>query len=275
MNNENQVQFNEDKQDKTAIIAMGGGYRATYYAGVLRALNELKINNFDLYSGVSSGIPTMAYFLTGQQKEMEDIWLHYIPGKKVYNPVNIINKKPILDLDYLVDEIFKKICPLNIAKIKKNKNKLLIPVLNYDTGKMEYKTEGEDNFFTLLKASMAIPWMNKKLYALNGSIYIDPGLEYKNPIQKIIDDGYRKILLLISRNKNFLEWQKEILLLIKNKIGKKWQKKDLKIVTIYPKEDIIPRFKNSVKKIKKNIESGYNGIMKNDSLIEELKNFKR
>ncbi|MCD4705087.1 patatin-like phospholipase family protein, partial [bacterium] len=180
---------------KTAIVTLGGAYRATYYSGVLKALHELGVNNFDMYLGASSGAPALAYFMAGQINDLIDICINYVPTKKVYNPWNIFNNQAIVDLDYLVNKIFKKVKPLNVDKIKFIENKLVIPVLNYNNGNVEYKTDKEEDFFTLLKATMSIPWLNGKLYKLNNQAYIDSGIVGRPPMKKILDEGYEKILL--------------------------------------------------------------------------------
>ncbi|MDD3284579.1 MAG: patatin-like phospholipase family protein [Patescibacteria group bacterium] len=285
--------------DKTAIVTLGGAYKATYYTGVLRALHELGINNFDMYLGASSGAPALAYFMAGQQEDMEHIWTNYIPSKKLYNINNIFNNKPILNLDYLVNEIFEKIIPLNLEKIKNIENKLIIPVLNYKNGDVEYMSDKEEDFFTILKATMSIPWINGKYYKINDNIYIDAGIGGRPPIKKILDEGYTKILLLTPDIKKSLVWRrrffeymffllssnisKNIIQKLKNENNLNEKVLDYhiknpgytKIVVISPSQNTIGRFENNKNKIQKSIDLGYRDVMNNELLKKDLEIFRK
>lgn len=285
--------------DKTAIVTLGGAYKATYFTGVLRALHELGINNFDMYLGASSGAPALAYFMAGQQEDLEYICTNYIHSKKVYNIKNIFNQKPVLDLDYLVDEIFGKIKPLNIEKIRAMKNKLIIPVLNYENGDVEYKSDKEENFSQLLKATMSTPWINGKYYKLDEKIYIDAGIGGRPPMKKILDEGYTKILLLTPNTKKSSIWRRRffehMFFLLCSNITKNIKQKlknenslnqkvldyhiqnpgYTKIVVISPSQNILGRFENSKKKIQKSIELGYKDVMNNELLKKDLEIFRK
>ncbi len=276
--------------EKTALVIVGGAFRSTYYTGNLMAIDELGIkDNFDVSVGISAGAPILAYFLTGQLTDMPTIWKDHIPTKNIYNPKNIFTKKPILNLDYLIDEVCSKQVPLNFD-ILKQKN-LLVPIMRYDTGEIDYFDPKLDEFKEVLKASMSIPWLTRKFYVINNKKYVDAGIAENLILKKLIEDGYSKILLLISHTgiHDLPNWKETLIeksfFLFNPVIGKIMKKliianieeklnlsnnKNCQIITISPKKYHVAKFENSKDKLSSNIEQGYKDIMDNSKLKEKL-----
>lgn len=282
--------MNNENNGKSAIVIVGGAFRSTYYSGGLQALEELGIGqNFDLYVGISAGAPTISYFLSGKINDMSNIWTEYIPTKKVYNPKNIFTKKPILDLDYLVDSVFSEKIQLNIDSLK-DKN-FLIPLMEYETGNIQYFKPDHKDFKDILKASMCIPWLTRKLYKVDNTKFIDAIIAENLIVKKLIDDGYSKILIMMARTgtNDLPNWKeliiKKLFLLSNTNIRKVFKKvlmknikigidssnnSDYQIIKIFPTRYHLSKFENSKDKMQRNIDQGYKDIMENEGLKEKL-----
>ena len=100
------------------LILEGGGMRAGFTAGALMALSDTGLVNFDVAMAVSASIPSLAYFTAGQREELETVWREELNTPKLVCYRNIpaasialSPKRPVLDIDYLVYEVFKKKYP--------------------------------------------------------------------------------------------------------------------------------------------------------------------
>jgi predicted patatin/cPLA2 family phospholipase len=87
----------------------GGGMRAGFVAGALMALFDKKLADFDIAMAVSASVPTLAYFASGQRKEMEKLWRNELNTSKFVCYRNIpsaylalSNKKPVIDIDQFI-----------------------------------------------------------------------------------------------------------------------------------------------------------------------------
>lgn len=107
-----------EKDGKLPLILEGGGMRAGFVAGVLMALLDNNITHFGETLAVSASVPTLAYFLTGQRKEMEAVWHNELCTPKLVCYRNIpaaslafSPKRPVLNIDYLIYDVFKKVSP--------------------------------------------------------------------------------------------------------------------------------------------------------------------
>ncbi len=145
---------------KTAIICHGGGMKAAFTAGVVYSLSKHGIKTADLVIGTSSGVPTACYFVSKQFSLIKDTWGNKLGTEKLIKASNFFKGKPIFNLNYLVDTVFRKINPLNVRAIKNSKTRLLIPLYNYKDRRAEYWSNHNNtvrgNFWDILKVSMAI-----------------------------------------------------------------------------------------------------------------------
>lgn len=287
--------MNNDKNGKSALVIIGGAYQSTYYSGALQALDEMGIaRNFDSYFGISAGSIILTYFLSGQLEFIPTICEEYVPTKKLYNPRNILSlKKPILNLDYLVDDVFSKTFPVDIEKIKNSGKEFIIPIMHHKTGDIKYANINEHNIFDLMKATMSIPWLTRRFYEIDGEKYVDPGIADQVILNKIIKDGYSKVLILVNNGsiKDISNWKEMLIgklffifnpalgkmakyLLFENINYQKELDKNPNIVTISPSKFLLSKFENDKDKMRKSIELGYSDVMNDREILSKLEIFK-
>ncbi len=151
---------------KIAIIASEGGISCAYSVGAILAL----IEKFDLVNpylviGSSGSTGTFAYYVAGQYKSIENIWKNLLPSKKFISWKRL---HKIMDIDYLIDDIFKKQDTLDVEKIKSSKIKFYISATNIETGNPEYfGNQSNVDIFEALRASSAAPIVYNKLVNIN------------------------------------------------------------------------------------------------------------
>ena len=97
------------------LILEGGGMRAGFVAGVLMALMDRGLVDFDRAVAVSASVPSLAYFAAGQREEIERVWRNELNTPKLVCYRNIpatslalSKKRPFLDIDYLIYDVLKK-----------------------------------------------------------------------------------------------------------------------------------------------------------------------
>ncbi len=189
----------------------GGGMKSSFGAGVMNALaQKYGVVEPFLLVGASGSVGTGAYYLTGQYAGMRRIWTELLSSKRVINKWRFWK---IIDIDYLVDVIFKKEEPLLTKKLFRSKTKYLIALLNKETGTVDYlngKTGGD--VFEKIRAAKSIPLAFKlnPTVLINNKKYCDSIIS-ANPyahIKKVVEQGAKKILIIENYNpleKNPLE----------------------------------------------------------------------
>ena len=73
--------------------------------------------------------------------------------------MNLRRVGKILDLDYLIDEVFKKQEPLDIQKLYNSKIEVYVPATRSKDGEIIYfKNDGKHDFFEVMRATEAVPF---------------------------------------------------------------------------------------------------------------------
>lgn len=187
--------------DKLAIITSGGGTKCSFGAGVMLALAEIfGIKEPEILISGSGSAGTGSYFTAKQYDSIRNIWGNLLSTSKF---INYSRFWRIIDIDYLIDVIFKEQDPLNIPNIHNSPTHYLIPALNRQTGKIDYLSNKDKvDIFEAMRATKAMPIAFKfnPHIVINGSTYCDSELSSSAEIhfEKAVDLGAKKILVVAN-----------------------------------------------------------------------------
>ena len=117
---------------KTALIVEGGAMRGAWAAGVLAFLQESGRRQYDLVYAASSGACSAAYFVADMWEPGLTIWREL--ACKVVRKSNFLRRKPIIDLAYLVDHVFRQRVPLSVEALQKAPTRFFIVLTDCHTG---------------------------------------------------------------------------------------------------------------------------------------------
>jgi len=187
------------------LILEGGGMRAGFVAGALMALMDRGLIEFNLAVAVSASVPTLAYFSSGQRKEMEMVWRNELDTPNLVCYRNILraffalsNKKPILDIHYLVYEVFKKKYPLDLKNLTHSKIACYFALTDVAKARPIFLTPRDDDIYTIFESALAIPVCYPKPTYIHGHEYRDGGITNLLPLRFLIDKKVDQIVAVLS-----------------------------------------------------------------------------
>jgi predicted patatin/cPLA2 family phospholipase len=187
-------------KEKTAIILIGGGMRSSHGAGFLYALaTQFGITQPDIMIGSSGDAGNVAYFAAGQYESIKKIWCELLSTSDF---ISMWRLRKIMDIDYLVDTVFKKQEPLAIEQLRNSPIELFIPVTHARTGHCEYLTKDTQvDFFEILRATAAIPIFYGKQVSILGEKYVDGELTptIVDHVKKALSAGATRILVITNK----------------------------------------------------------------------------
>jgi predicted patatin/cPLA2 family phospholipase len=186
------------EKEKIAIVSSGGGMKCAWGAGIFYGIFNQKFEDPDIIIASSGSVGAASYFVSKQFEKGKRIWLDFVGKKEVENLARVWE---ILNIDYIVDVLFKKEVPMDLKKIKNSKIDLYVSAINIDTGKIVFfSNKEEENWLECLRASMALPLAYKiePKIKIGNSNYCDSFLssEAKTLIKKAIDLGAKKVLVI-------------------------------------------------------------------------------
>ena len=186
---------------KTALIVEGGAMRGAWAAGVLGFLHERGRCQYDLVYAASSGALSAAYFVAGMWQPGLAIW-HEL-ACKVVRKTNFLRRKPIIDLAYLVDHVFRKHVPLSVEALQGAPTRFFIVLTDCHTGKPVYFHARDERVFAALRATASMPLATRGFDYVDGHPYADGGVSDPIPIQRAIQDGATDITVVLTHNRTF------------------------------------------------------------------------
>lgn len=254
----------------------------SYSVGTILALLEkYKLTTPEIAIAGSGGAGTLAYYVSGQYDSIRNIWANLLSTKKF---LNLARFWKVIDIDYLIDEVFKKQDPLLTKQVYNSHIKFLISCTNTQTGKVEYFfNKAKEDIFEVLRATKAMPFVYGKAVKINSSTYCDTSLSscVNLNIEKAKSLGAERVLVLDNcfpdpavengmnlwinlRNKNFkmnyyTEFKRVNNILFDSSVFYLKPKRKLKISALGNDSDLL----------KEIIKLGYNDTLNN----KELENF--
>lgn len=191
--------------EKIGLIDTGGGQRGAFGAGVLDWCNHHHII-FDQCIGVSAGAGNLVSFLAQQPGRNLRFYLDYSLRKEYMSYSNFRHKGSYIDLDYVYSKITNEDGedPLDYNAFMRSPSNLTVVATHAETGLPVYLTKDDfpRNDYWPLKASSCMPLVCRAVKR-NGSHFFDGGLSDPVPLQKLIQSGCTRIVVILTRPLDF------------------------------------------------------------------------
>lgn len=199
----------ETAQHKTALIDVGGGFRAIYGCGLMDRCLEDGIA-FDHCYGVSAGSANMVSFISKQHGRNHKFYTEYAFRKEYASLDSFIRNHNYANLDYVYSTLSNHDgeYPVDYAAFEANPTGFTIVACDARDGAAKYFDKSDIAFdnFDVVKASSAVP-VACEPYVIDGVPYFDGGIADPVPVQKALDDGYDRVVLVLTRPKDVLRKQ--------------------------------------------------------------------
>jgi len=186
---------------KTALIVEGGAMRGAWAAGVLAFLYERGQRPYDLVYAASSGACSAAYFVSESWEPALTIWREY--ACQAVRKSNFLRRKPVVDLAYLIDYIFKQRIPLSVEAIQKAPTRFYIVLTDCYTGEPVYFHARDERIFDALRATSSMALATRGFDYVEGHPYADGGVSDPIPIQRALQDGATDITVVLTHSAEF------------------------------------------------------------------------
>lgn len=187
---------------RTALILEGGALRGFFTMAVLDFFMEKRLS-FNYINGVSVGALCAADFLSNQIKRTAKINLHFLHNKNYMGFRNFIRCGEIFNLDFLFSKNCLEYSPFNFSRFYKNSTIFEITSTNLKSGRSTFFKKNNNKFwFSVIKASSSTPLLSR-VKIINSVPYLDGSISSSIPFKRAMDLGYEKIILILTRDKNY------------------------------------------------------------------------
>lgn len=187
---------------KVGLVLEGGAMRGMYTAGVLDVFLDKNIK-VDGIIGVSAGVLFGVNYCSKQRGRAIRYNKKYCRNKNYMSLYSLLTTGNLINKQFAFYDVPLKHDVFDIDEYKKSKTKFYATVTNVETGLAEY-IELDDIIeqMEVLRATGAMPYVSE-IVEYEGKKYLDGALADSIPIDKCMDMGYDKIIVVLTKPKHY------------------------------------------------------------------------
>lgn len=205
--------------NKIGLILEGGGMRGIYTAGVLDFFIEKNIE-VDITIGVSAGSCHASSYLSKQYKRAYNATVDYINDKRYLSFSNLIKTGSIFGMDFMFNKIPNELNIYDYDTFAKSKSKFVVVATNCETGSPEYfELKDLKKEIIYMQASCSIP-MFANIVEIDNFKLVDGGVSDSVPIEYSLNQGYRKNIVVLTRDITYKKNKQKFLPIVNRKYKK-------------------------------------------------------
>ena len=205
--------------NKIGLILEGGGMRGIYTAGVLDFFIEKNIE-VDMAIGVSAGSCHASSYLSKQYKRAYHATIDYINDKNYLSFSNLIKTGSIFGMDFMFNKIPNELNIYDYDAFNKSNTKFVVVATNCETGNPEYfELTDLKKEITYMQASCSIP-MFANIVEIDDYKLVDGGVSDSIPIEYALNQGYKKNIVVLTRDITYRKSKQKFTSVVKRKYKK-------------------------------------------------------
>ncbi len=231
---------------KVGLVLEGGAMRGLYTAGVLDTFLDNNIN-IDVIIGVSAGALFGANYYSKQRGRALRYNKKYCKDRRYISIHSLITTGNIINKEFAFYKVTNELDPFDDEQFVKTNKDFYAVITNVETGLAEYiniKNSTIENL-EVLRATSAMPIVSK-MVEIRGQKYLDGALADSIPVEKALDFGYDKIIVVLTRP---LEYRKKPFSKLESKFIKLKYRKYPKLIDV-----ILSRYSNYNNSLEKIID---------------------
>lgn len=190
----------------TALIFEGGGMKCSYTAGILNVLLDKNII-FDYVSGISAGAShALNYFIRDGNRAKGSL-VDIVKDKNFGGMYTFFQGKGYFNSNYIYEEVDPyPQSTIGWDAYTDNPGRLCIGAFDAKKGQIKYWTNKDFDRLhevkRVIRASCSLPLMMNPT-EIDGRLYFDGGLAHDIAFDKAIEDGYKKVFVVLADKKGY------------------------------------------------------------------------
>ena len=183
------------------LVVEGGAFRGLHTQGFLDVMMENGLN-LSCVIGVSAGALAGANYVSGQIGRSARTNIAFRHDSRYIGAKSLLHSHSILDVGFLTENrgILE---PLDRARFDRPDRRYVAVATNCETGEATYFEKGRcSDILLAARASATMPFISPAVM-IDGVPYLDGGCSDAIPYRWALDQGYKKIVVLRTRDKAF------------------------------------------------------------------------
>ena len=188
--------------ENTALVLEGGGMRGMFSAGVFEAFLQHELT-FPYITAVSAGACNILSYMSHQPMRTRKIIENYVGTKPYFSVNNYLKTGSLFGWDFIFDTLPKKLLPFDYETYANYPGELHVGTTDIKTGEAvwHYDKRAEIAFQSVI-ASASLPFL-APIVNIDNRPLLDGAIVSPIPIDKAIEAGYQKFVVVLTRNEGY------------------------------------------------------------------------
>ncbi len=188
--------------ENTALVLEGGGMRGMFSAGVFEAFLQHELT-FPYITAVSAGACNILSYMSHQPMRTRKIIENYVGTKPYFSVNNYLKTGSLFGWDFIFDTLPKKLLPFDYETYANYPGELHVGTTDIKTGEAvwHYNKRAEIAFESVI-ASASLPFL-APIVNIDNRPLLDGAIVSPIPIDKAIEAGYEKFVVVLTRNEGY------------------------------------------------------------------------
>ena len=246
------------------LLLEGGAMRSVFSAGVLDFFMDKKVEIPNILA-VSAGAYAGMNYVSGQRGRVVDAIIEPLNTYKYMGVSTFLKKGTFFDMDYLFRQVPQNESPYHFDKMLDFDGRFITSTVNCVTGENIYheKFRDKEEFLDIFQAANSMPLIAKTT-KIDGYPMLDGGMVDAIPIGKALEEGWKKIIVVFTRNESYR----------KNPQSNAYSRAIKMVYRKYPKfievlEERSKRYNNSLDQIKELEQEGKAFVFRPSTVLVE------
>lgn len=180
------------------LVIEGGAFRGLHTQGFLDVMMENGLN-LSCVIGVSAGALAGVNYAAGQIGRSARTNIAFRHDSRYIGARSLLHSHSLLDVGFLTEDR-SVLEPLDRARFDRPEQRFVAVATNCETGEATYFEKGRcSDILLAARASATMPFISPAVM-IDGVPYLDGGCSCAIPYRWALDQGYRKILVLRTRD---------------------------------------------------------------------------
>lgn len=191
-----------EQKSKLGLVLEGGAMRGLYTAGVLDVMMENGIRP-DVICGTSAGVTFGVNLPSGQKGRVLRYNIANAGKKEFISLHSLLTTGNIINVPFAYDILPHVLDPFDNEAFKASGIEFYATLTNVLTGEAEYHRITDcDAQMDTIRASASMPFLSR-MVMIDGILYLDGGITDNIPIDKCLDEGCEKIIVVLTKPEGF------------------------------------------------------------------------
>lgn len=202
------------------LVLEGGGMRGVYTAGVLEYFAERDFY-FPYTVGVSAGACMASSYLSKQRGRNREINTDWVKDPRYISWKNFWKSGQLFGMDFIFDEIPNSLVPFDYRAFADSGEELVVGTTDIVTGETVFYRKSEPGFdlSKVLRASSSLPFI-APIVEYGGRKLLDGGISDPIPVRQAERDGYRRNVVILTRNDEYRKSRNRFSWIVRRVYGK-------------------------------------------------------